>query len=146
MIDDQTRILVLCTGNSCRSQMAEGILRHFLAKQKLLNAAAAVRSAGIEIHGLNPIAVRVMGEIDIDISHQTSNHVDDYAELEFDYVITVCDNAANACPTFPARTELLHFPFDDPAKTTGNKEEILTEFRRVRDQIRAKIVELLSAR
>ena len=123
------KILVLCTGNSCRSQMAEGYVRYY-AKGK-----AAVYSAGIETHGVNPRAIKVMQEDGIDISKHTSNHVDEYAHIDFDYVITVCDNARENCPHFPARAQKFHQNFPDPAKVSGSEEEILEEFRKVRDTI-----------
>ena len=123
-------ILVLCTGNSCRSQLAEGYLR-FYAGDK-----ANIYSAGIETHGVNPKAVRVMAEDHIDISKHTSNHVDEYMDIPFDQVITVCDNANEACPFFPGNVERFHQNFPDPAKTTGTPEEVMNEFRRVRDMIK----------
>ena len=123
-------ILVLCTGNSCRSQMAEGYLRHF-AKGK-----AVVYSAGIETHGVNPMAIRIMKEDGIDISSHTSNHVDEYANIEFDYLITVCDHAKENCPYFPTRAKKFHHNFPDPSRYTGNEEEVLQEFRRVRELIK----------
>lgn len=124
-------ILILCTGNSCRSQLAEGYLR-FFAKDK-----ANIYSAGIETHGVNPRAVKVMSEDNIDISAHTSNHVDEYLSIPFDYVITVCDNANEACPYFPGDVKRLHHNFPDPAKARGSEEEIMAEFRRVRDMIKA---------
>jgi len=124
-------VLVLCTGNSCRSQLAEGFLRHF-AKNK-----ANIYSAGIEIHGLNPRAVEVMTECGIDISAHTSNHIDEYASINFDYVITVCDNAKESCPVFPAQAQKFHYNFPDPAKARGTEEEIMNDFRKVRDLIKA---------
>jgi arsenate reductase len=124
------RILVLCTGNSCRSQMAEGYLQHF-AKGK-----AKVYSAGIEKHGVNPRAVEVMKEDGINISHHTSNNVDEYRDIDFDYVITVCDNANEQCPVFPSTAKKFHYDFPDPAKVTGTEEEILQQFRNVRDEIK----------
>lgn len=124
-------ILVLCTGNSCRSQMAEGYL------QKLANGKAQVYSAGIETHGVNPKAIEVMKEDGIDISHHTSNNIDEYKNLHFDYVITVCDNAKEKCPFFPSSAKKFHQNFPDPAKAGGSKEEIIQEFRNVRDRIKA---------
>ncbi len=121
-------ILVLCTGNSCRSQMAEGFLKRELPD-------AEVYSAGVEVHGLNPRAVKVMSESGIDISGNESNHVDEYKDITFDHVITVCDHAAEVCPVFPAKTNKIHHSFKDPAKATGSEEEILSEFRIVRDEI-----------
>ena len=125
------RILVLCTGNSCRSQIAEGYLQYF-AKAK-----AEVYSAGIETHGVNPKAVAVMKEDGIDISHHTSNNVDEYRNIDFDYVITVCDNAKEQCPVFPSKAKMFHQNFPDPAKSTGTEEEILEQFRQVRQMIKS---------
>ncbi|MBL4678448.1 MAG: arsenate reductase ArsC [Mucilaginibacter sp.] len=123
-------VLVLCTGNSCRSQIAEGYLKHF-AKDK-----ATIYSAGIETHGVNPKAIKVMADDGIDISGHTSNHVDQYNDIPFDYVITVCDNANEACPFFPGNVGRFHHNFPDPAKATGTPEEIMAEFKRVRDMIK----------
>ncbi len=123
-------ILVLCTGNSCRSQIAEGYLRHFGGTK------ATIYSAGIETHGVNPKAIQVMAEDGIDISHHTSNNVDEYTDIPFDYVITVCDNAKENCPYFPTSAERFHQNFPDPAKAAGDKEQVLNEFRRVRDMIK----------
>jgi arsenate reductase len=119
-------ILVLCTGNSCRSQIAEGYLRHYAGEN------ANVYSAGVETHGVNPRAISIMNEVGIDISNHTSNHVDEYANIDFDFIITVCDNAKERCPYFPSMAERFHYNFPDPAKATGSEEEILSEFRRVR--------------
>jgi len=124
-------ILVLCTGNSCRSQIAEGYLRHFAGNT------ATIYSAGIETHGVNPKAIRVMAEDGIDISQHTSNNVDEYIDTPFDYVITVCDNANEACPFFPGNVERFHQNFPDPAKATGDAEQVMDEFRSVRDLIKA---------
>lgn len=123
-------ILVLCTGNSCRSQLAEGYLRYF-AQDK-----ANIYSAGIETHGVNPKAIQVMAEDHLDISGHTSNHVDEYLAIPFDAVITVCDNANEACPFFPGQVARFHYNFPDPAKATGSAADILEEFRRVRDLIK----------
>ncbi|MEW6412688.1 MAG: arsenate reductase ArsC [Candidatus Zixiibacteriota bacterium] len=138
------KILVLCTGNSCRSQMAEGFFRHYFLKAGDNESAYAVRSAGLEPHGLNPMAVRVMAEAGIDISGHSSDHLDKYAKDKFDYVITVCDNAAANCPVFPGKAKRLHWPFDDPAKVTGSEADILTEFRRIRDEIEGTVRRWLS--
>ncbi|MGK6351072.1 arsenate reductase ArsC [Parapedobacter sp. DT-150] len=124
------KILVLCTGNSCRSQLAEGYLRHFAGDR------AEVYSAGIETHGVNPKAVQVMKEDGIDISGHTSNHVDEYIDIDFDYVITVCDNAKESCPVFPSKARQFHHNFPDPAKATGTPEAVMDQFRAVRDQIK----------
>ena len=123
------RVLILCTGNSCRSQIAEGYLQKF-AKGK-----AQIYSAGIETHGLNPRAIVVMKEVGIDISHYTSNNIDEYKNIDFDYIITVCDNAKEKCPFFPSTAKQLHQNFPDPAKAKGTEEEILNEFRKARNSI-----------
>jgi arsenate reductase len=124
-------VLVLCTGNSCRSQMAEGYLRHF-PKDK-----ANIYSAGIETHGVNPKAIAIMKEDGIDISGHTSNHIDEYRSIPFDYVITVCDNARENCPYFPSNAKKFHHNFPDPAKAVGLEEEIRDKFRAVRDMIKS---------
>ncbi len=124
------KILVLCTGNSCRSQIAEGYLRHF-AEDK-----AEVYSAGVETHGVNPRAVKTMQEDDIDISKHTSNNMDEYRDIDFDFVITVCDNAKERCPFFPSKAQKFHHNFPDPAKATGSEEEIMAQFRNVRNEIK----------
>lgn len=123
-------ILVLCTGNSCRSQIAHGYLQQFAGNRAL------VYSAGVETHGVNPRAIAVMKEDGIDISNHTSNHVDEYRHVNFDYVITVCDNAKERCPYFPTHAVKLHHNFPDPAKATGIEEEVMNEFRRVRGMIK----------
>lgn len=125
------KILVLCTGNSCRSQMAEAYLRHFAADS------AEVFSAGIEAHGLNPRAVAAMQEDGINISNQTSNKTEDYDQMVFDFVITVCDNAKEHCPVFPGKAQKFHHSFPDPAKAKGTDEEIKSLFREVRLLIKA---------
>ncbi|QYJ68313.1 arsenate reductase ArsC [Flavobacterium litorale] len=124
------KILVLCTGNSCRSQIAEGYLKHFA------NNRAAVYSAGIATHGVNPKAIAVMQEDGIDISNHTSNNVNEYSEIDFDYVITVCDNAKENCPYFPSKAQQFHYNFPDPAKAEGTPEEIMNQFREVRGMIK----------
>ncbi len=124
-------VLVLCTGNSCRSQIAEGYLRSFAGDL------AQIYSAGIETHGVNPRAIRIMAEDGVDISKHTSNHVDEYLQIPFDHVITVCDNASEACPFFPGAVERHHQNFPDPARAKGSEEEIMNEFRRVRDLIKS---------
>ena len=124
------KILVLCTGNSCRSQIAEGYLRHFS------NGRAAIFSAGVETHGVNPKAIAIMKEDGIDISGHTSNHINEYSDMTFDYVITVCDNAKERCPVFHSSAKKFHQNFPDPAKATGTDEEINKEFRRVREMIK----------
>ena len=128
------RILFLCTGNSCRSQMAEGFAR------ALKSDRFEAHSAGVEPRGLDPDAVAVMGEAGIDISSQQSTHVDQLRHIPFDWVVTVCDQAAEQCPVFPGRGQVIHRAFDDPPKLAGdarNREEALAPYRRVRDEIRA---------
>ena len=126
-------ILILCTGNSCRSHLAEGILRAAVGE------AAEVASAGSDPAGyVHPTAVEVMKEIEIDISAHTSKHLDEFLQQEVHTVITVCGNADQACPIFPGQAKKHHWPFDDPAKATGSEEEIRAVFRRVRDEIRTK--------
>lgn len=127
---EKKKILVLCTGNSCRSQIAEGYLRYFAGDK------AEVYSAGIETHGVNPKAIKVMAEDNIDISNHTSNHVDEYNDVLFDYVITVCDNAKESCPFFPGNAQKFHHNFPDPAKARGTDDEILNSFMEVRDMIK----------
>ncbi|AOP33374.1 protein tyrosine phosphatase [Leptospira tipperaryensis] len=122
-------ILVLCTGNSCRSQIAEGWLRYFTGNR------AVIYSAGIETHGVNPRAIQTMKEVGIDISNHTSNHIDEYKNIEFDYILTVCDHAKENCPYFPSKAVRFHHNFPDPAKAKGTEEEILEEFRKVREMI-----------
>jgi arsenate reductase len=124
------KILVLCTGNSCRSQIAEGYLRHFA------NGNAEVYSAGVETHGVNPKAIAIMQEDSIDISNHTSNNIDEYFDIDFDFVITVCDNAKERCPFFPTKAKKFHHNFSDPAKAKGTDEEINEQFRQVRQQIK----------
>lgn len=124
------KVLVLCTGNSCRSQIAEGYLRHFAGDK------AIVYSAGVETHGVNPKAIAIMAEDGLDISNHTSNNVDEYGEIDFDFVITVCDNAKERCPYFPTNAKQFHHNFPDPAKAAGTEEEILNVFRAVREQIK----------
>ncbi|MES2061109.1 MAG: arsenate reductase ArsC [Bacteroidota bacterium] len=123
-------ILVLCTGNSCRSQIAEGYLRYFAGSK------ANIYSAGIETHGVNPNAIQVMADDGIDISAHTSNHVNEYLNIVFDISITVCDNANEACPYFPGKVQRFHYNFPDPAKATGTPQEVMNEFKQVRDMIK----------
>jgi arsenate reductase len=126
------KILFLCTGNSCRSQMAEGWARHLKAGQ------IEPYSAGIEAHGLNPDAVRVMAEAGVDITGQRSKHVSELGTVEFDYFVTVCDNAHESCPLFPGRAKVVHVGFDDPPRLAASavtEDERLAPYRRVRDEI-----------
>ncbi len=133
------KILVLCTGNSCRSQLAEGYLRKFAAGK------AEVYSAGVETHGVNPRAIATMLEDGIDISNHTSNNILEYTGIEFDYVITVCDNAKERCPYFPSKAEKFHYNFPDPAKATGTEEEIAKEFASVREIIKKYCADFVAA-
>ncbi len=123
-------ILVLCTGNSCRSQIAHGFLASMTAGK------ANVYSAGVETHGVNPKAIATMKEIGIDISNHTSNNITEYFGIDFDYVITVCDNAKERCPYFPTKAVKLHYNFPDPAKAIGTEDEINEQFRAVRSLIK----------
>jgi arsenate reductase len=127
---EKIKILVLCTGNSCRSQIADGYLKFFSGEK------ADTYSAGVETHGVNPRAIATMKEDDIDISNHTSNHIDEYRNIDFDFVITVCDNAKERCPYFPAKAKKFHYNFPDPAKASGTEEEINQQFRQVRQQIK----------
>ena len=124
------KILVLCTGNSCRSQMAEAYLRYFAGNK------AEVFSAGVETHGVNPRAIETMKEDGIDISKHTSNNITEYIDIDFDFVITVCDNAKERCPFFPTQAKKFHHNFPDPAKAIGAEEEIAEQFREVRQMIK----------
>lgn len=125
------KVLVLCTGNSCRSQIAEGYLRHFAGNK------AEIYSAGVETHGVNPRAIDTMKEDGIDISQHTSNNIDEYFNIDFDFVITVCDNAKERCPYFPSKAKKFHQNFPDPAKSTGTEKEILEQFQQVRQLIKS---------
>ena len=132
-------VLFLCTGNSCRSQMAEGWAR------KLQADAVNAYSAGVEPHGMNPLAIKAMAEAGVDISGQHSKPVNELNDVSFDYVVTVCDQAHEVCPLFPGKTKVIHVGFDDPprlAKTAKTEEEALGHYRRVRDEIR-KFIETL---
>lgn len=133
------KVLVLCTGNSCRSQMAHGYLAHFAAE------GTEVYSAGVETHGVNPKAIQAMSEVGIDISHHTSNNVNEYTEVDFDYIITVCDNAKERCPYFPSTAVKFHHSFPDPFGATGTPEEVAAVFNGVRDQIAVYMKEFSAA-
>jgi len=136
------KILFLCTGNSCRSQMAEGWAKHL--KGDVLDA----YSAGTAPHGMNSLAVKVMAEAGVDIANHHSKHLRELSDIPFDYVITVCDNANETCPVFPGKTRRLHVGFDDPprlAKNTPSEEEALGHYRRVRDEIRGFVQRLPGA-
>ena len=129
----EKKALFLCTGNSARSQMAEGLVNHDFA------GAIEAFSAGTEPQGLNKYAVQVMSELGIDISDNASEHISKYEGQSFDYVITLCDGANENCPVFFGGVKRLHMGFPDPAKATGSDEDILVEFRRIRDKIRARM-------
>jgi arsenate reductase (thioredoxin) len=136
------KVLFLCTGNSCRSQMAEGWTR------QLKGTVIEPYSAGIEVHGLNARAVKVMAEAGINISGQRSKHVDELRSVPFDYIVTVCDYANESCPIFPGRVKRIHVNFEDPprlAESAGTEEEALAHYRRVRDEIRAFVERLPDA-
>ena len=139
MLPKKIKLLFLCTGNSCRSQMAEGWTRH------LKNERIDVWSAGIEIHGLNPRAVSVMAEAGVDISNHRSRHLDEVRTIPFDYVVTVCSHARETCPWFPGGSKVIHVGFDDPpklAEAVTGEEEKLNCYRRVRDEIKAYVLTL----
>jgi arsenate reductase len=138
---EKIKVLFLCTGNSCRSQMAEGWARHL--KGDLIEP----YSAGIETHGMNPNAVKVMAEAGVDITGQRSKHVVELKDVPLDYVVTVCAHASESCPRFPGKAKVVHVGFDDPpklAKTAATEDEALGHYRRVRDEIR-KFVQTLPA-
>ncbi|MDD5459351.1 MAG: arsenate reductase ArsC [Phycisphaerae bacterium] len=141
ILGNPLKILFLCTGNSCRSQMAEGFARH------LIGNTVSAYSAGIDAKGLDPYAVQVMKESGIDISNQHSKTVGEFTGVEFDYCITLCGHAEESCPVFPAKTKIIHRGFDDPPKLAANaknKQEKITHYRRIRDEIR-KYIETLPA-
>ncbi|HOX27154.1 MAG TPA: arsenate reductase ArsC [Candidatus Krumholzibacteria bacterium] len=136
------KVLFLCTGNSCRSQMAEGWAR------RLKGDVLEPYSAGIETHGLNPRAVAAMAEVGVDISHHRSTHVDELANIDFDCVVTVCSHAHESCPVFPGQAKVIHVGFDDPptlARGATNDDEAMAPYRRVRDEIRAFVETLPEA-
>ena len=137
-MSDKKRVLILCTGNSARSQMAEGLLRH-LAGDRL-----EVFSAGVEPSFVRPQAVEAMRERGVDITRQRSKSVDEFAGQEFDYVITVCDNARERCPVFPEKTERIHWSFDDPARAEGDEGAVLAVYRRVREEIEGRLREFVA--
>ncbi len=137
---DQKRVLILCTGNSARSQMAEGLLRHDGGER------FEVFSAGVSPSQVRPEAIEAMREVGVDISGQRPKSVAEFAGQAFDYVITVCDNAREQCPYFPAETRRIHWSFDDPAAVEGDATARLAVFRRVRDEIRARLGEFILTR
>lgn len=134
-----TNILILCTGNSCRSQIAHGYLESFVNNNKV-----KIYSAGVETHGVNPRAIATLKEDGIDISNNTSNNVNEYIDINFDFVITVCDNAKERCPYFPTNAQKFHHNFPDPAKAIGSEEEIRLEFKKVREMIKEYCMNFVS--
>jgi arsenate reductase len=138
---DKKRVLILCTGNSCRSQMAEGFVNHLLA------GGWEARSAGTHpAEGVHPLAVKAMSEAGVDISSGVPEIVDRYLDEPWDLVVTVCDSAKETCPAFPRPVEHLHISFGDPAHAVGTEEERMAVFRRVRDEIREQLVEAIRTR
>jgi arsenate reductase len=138
-MSDKLKVLFLCTGNSCRSQMAQGWARH------LKSEAIEAYSAGIETHGLNPNAVKVMAEAGVDISGHRCQHLDELRDVDFDYVVTVCGHANESCPMFPGKTKIIHVGFDDPPKLAADaatEEQALDFYRKVRDEIKAFVEKL----
>ncbi|OUV76125.1 MAG: protein tyrosine phosphatase [Flavobacteriales bacterium TMED123] len=131
------KVLIVCTGNSCRSQMAEGWIRQF-AKDKV-----EVYSAGTHPEPVNSVAIKVMQSLCVDISQHQSNLLDEYLNLDFDYVITVCDSAKELCPTFPSASKVIHKSFPDPAKAKGTDEEVLAVYKKVRDMLKSFCKEFL---
>jgi len=132
-MSEPLQVLFLCTGNSCRSQMADGIVNHDFSGK------ITAVSAGTDPHGLNPRAVQVMHEIGIDISQNSSDHLNRYTGQTFDYVISLCSDADEQCPAFFGGVKRLHMPFDDPPRSTGSDQQVLTVYRRVRDEIREQM-------
>jgi len=139
MIHHKTRVLFLCTGNSCRSQMAEGWGKH-LGGDRL-----EVQSAGIDAHGKNPRAIAVMAEAGVDISGQESTRVTDDMIRRANLVVTVCGHADEHCPVLPPGVKKIHWPLSDPAKATGTEDEILVQFRATRDEVRRRVVDLVQS-
>jgi arsenate reductase len=131
------KVLFLCTENACRSQMAEGLVNHYLAGK------VSAASAAVAPKEVNPRAIRVMAELGLDISRQRAKSVTEFAGQQFDLVITVCDSAKEQCPFFPGAAQMLHVSFPDPGRAQGTDEEIMAVFRRVRDEMRQKLVPLL---
>jgi arsenate reductase len=138
-MSEPKRVLILCTGNSARSQMAEGLLRHDGGPS------FEAHSAGTRPSQVRPEAIEAMKELGIDISGHRSKSVDEFVGQEFDYVVTVCDNAAENCPVFPGKTERIHWSFEDPASVEGDWETRLASFRRIRDEIRERFSGLVDA-
>ncbi|MGB7157432.1 MAG: arsenate reductase ArsC [Tepidisphaeraceae bacterium] len=141
-VTTKSKVLFLCTGNSCRSQMAQGWAKH------LRSDVIDPHSAGVEPHGVNARAIAVMKEVGVDLSSHRSKHVDELKDVPFDYVVTVCGHAKETCPVFPGKTKIVHVGFDDPpqlARSARNEEEALQHYRRVRDEIRAFVERLPAA-
>ncbi len=130
MMSGIKKILILCTGNSARSQMAEGLLKH------ITQGIYEVESAGTKPSKVRPEAIKVLAEIGLDISENRSKSVDEFSDQEIDYILTVCDNAKEICPYFPAKTKLIHHSFEDPAEVEGDEEIRLRVFRKIRDEIK----------
>jgi arsenate reductase (thioredoxin) len=128
---NKIKVLFLCTGNSCRSQIAEGWARHL--KGDVIDA----HSAGIRPIGVSSKAIKVMAEAGVDISKHKSRHMDEFRGIDFDYVVTLCDNVAQSCPVFEGKAKIIHRPFEDPYLAAGNEDSVMTVFRKVRDQIKA---------
>ncbi|MEO6050099.1 MAG: arsenate reductase ArsC [Pyrinomonadaceae bacterium] len=137
-MNSKKSVLILCTGNSARSQMAEGLLRH-LAGDRF-----EVESAGTVASFVRPQAITVMAEIGIDITPHRSKCLDEFLRTQFDYIITVCDHAAQNCPIFPGKAKPIHWSFEDPAEATGTDEEVLSVFRSVRDEIRLRLAKFIA--
>jgi len=140
MTEIKKKVLFLCTGNSARSQIAEGLMKSMGGEQM------EVKSAGILPSHVHPLAIRVMDEVGIDISKQTSKSQDQFLKEEFDYIITLCDHAAMACPNFPGQGKRLHWSIEDPAMAIGTMDERVAVFRRARDEIRTRIELLLKSK
>ena len=138
---EKNKILVLCTGNSCRSQMADGFLKHYASVE---NKQIEIYSAGVETHGVNPLAIKVMLEKGIDLSNNTSDLVDDFLNAGITHLISVCDHAIESCPVFPKKVDHTHHTFNDPAKTSGTEAQILDSFRKTRDEIDTFCVNYIS--
>jgi arsenate reductase (thioredoxin) len=134
---DKEKVLILCTGNSARSQMAEGLLRHIASDNFVVESAGTIASF------VRPQAITVMNEIGIDISSHRSKSVDEFLNQHFDYIITVCDNANQTCPVFPGNATRIHWSFEDPAEAAGSEEDQLEVFRRVRDNIKERLLDFV---
>lgn len=138
-METKKKVLILCTGNSARSQMAEGLLRHDGGDR------FEVESAGVIKSFVRPQAIAAMDEVGIDVTGHRSKSVDEFTGQEFDYVISVCDNAKESCPVFPGKTKRIHWSFDDPAEANGSEAEVLAVFTRIRDEIRKNLREFIES-